>query len=417
MKHVFTGLICLLCCSLTSASIYGQSQDKLGNPAQDGRQIRQSWIALMDKIARPVFENLAAGQLKAKMPIAISPVSDNPKGRIPVQYLEAFGRALSGIAPWLQLEGGSKAEIKLRDQYRKWALKGIANATDSTQADYMVWKGGQPLVDASFFALGLIRCPWLWEHLDSTTKNNVVHCLLLTRATVPSYSNWVLFTGMIEAFFCKYDYPYDPVRIEYGIREFMEHWYVGDGMFSDGMHFHVDYYNSYVIQPYLHTIIDIISEKTGKYKNQKSELARIMARYSEIQERSIGADGSFPAFGRSIVYRSGAFQQLADMAFSETLSSKLTPAGVRGALNAVIQRTLTPPSTYDKNGWMVIGLDGDQPGLADVYNTQGSLYLCLDAFLPLGLSEDAAFWKDPYQPWTAKSIWSGKDHLGDHAVD
>ena len=36
--------------------------------------------------------------------------------------------------------------------------------------DYMEWhNGGQPLVDASFIALGLLRCPWVWEHLDEAT--------------------------------------------------------------------------------------------------------------------------------------------------------------------------------------------------------------------------------------------------------
>lgn len=41
------------------------------------------------------------------------------------------------------------------------------------------------LVDASFFALGLIRCPWLWEHLDDSTKQQVVIALKTTRNTVP----------------------------------------------------------------------------------------------------------------------------------------------------------------------------------------------------------------------------------------
>src|SRR6187399_3147002 len=36
-----------------------------------------------------------------------------------------------------------------------------------------------------------------------------------------------------------------------------------------------------------------------------------MLRHAEFQERIIGADGSFPPFGRSITYRTGAFQVLA----------------------------------------------------------------------------------------------------------
>ena len=385
-----------------------------GQPKDNGRS---EWIKIMDKIVRPVLYNLANDDLKKNMPVEISPISDNKNGRIRTQYLEALGRTLSGIGPWLELEGGPAEEVLLRNQYRDWAIKSIRNATDSTRKDYMIWEGGQPLVDASFFALGLIRSPWVWNHLDTATKRNVVNCLMLTRKTVPVYSNWILFSGMIEAFFCKYGYNYDAVRIEYGIKEFMSHWYVGDGMFSDGMNFHLDYYNSYVIQPYLKEIIGIINSKTGRYKNEKDQLLKINNRYTEIQERSINADGSFPAFGRSIIYRSGAFHHLANMVLYRQLPKNISPSQVREALSAVIKKTLTTPGTFDKNNWMVIGLSDKQPGLADVYNTQGSLYLCTEVFLPLGLKNDDPFWADPPKPWSSKVIWAGGDYLPDHALD
>ncbi len=60
---------------------------------------------------------------------------------------------------------------------------------------------------------------------------------------------------MIEAFFCKYGVEYDAMRIDYGIREFANHWYVGDGLYGDGAQYHWDYYNSYVIQPFLGNIL------------------------------------------------------------------------------------------------------------------------------------------------------------------
>lgn len=379
---------------------------------------RTAWVQMLDKVSRPVLYNLANDQLKEKMPKDISSVSDNPTERIADQYLEALGRTLSGLAPWLQSDGGTLAEIKLRTDYRNLAIKAIANATDSTRKDYMNWdKGGQPLVDAAFFALGLIRCPWLWKHLDDLTKRNVVSCLLKTRKIMPGYSNWILFSGMIEAFFCKYDYAYDAIRIEYGVREFMQHWYVGDGMFSDGMNFHLDYYNSYVIQPFLKEIIDIVNAKTGKYAREKQRLAVINDRYSQIQERSVNPDGSFPAYGRSIVYRCGAFHHLANMALCQQLPKTLTSGQVREALNAVMNRTLTNPRTFDKNGWLVIGLDGKQSAQANAYITQGSLYLCTEIFLPLGLAPDAPFWSEPAKPWSEKAIWSGEDYPNDHALD
>ncbi len=351
------------------------------------------------------------------MPVELAKNIDNAANRTAVSYLEAFGRTLSGIAPWLNSEGGSKEEINLRNQYRQWSLKGIANAVNPSAKDYLKWNGGQPLVDASFFALGLVRCPWLWQNLDTTVKQQVIAVFKTTRNTVPVYSNWVLFTGMIEAFFCKYGLDYDPVRIEFAIRGFANHWYVGDGLFSDGMNFHMDYYNSIVIHPYLATIVATINAKNKAYQWYAPNLDKINKRYAEIQERNINADGSYPVVGRSIVYRGGSFHHLADIALRKQLPPSLKPSQVRSALTAVIKKTMNAGGTYNQDGFLSIGLYGAQQDLADFYITTGSLYICANIFLPLGLPETDEFWSSPAEPWTAVKVWSGQNVAADHAVD
>ncbi len=382
-------------------------------PATD----RAIWLQYLDKVCRPVLTNLAADQLKEKMPVELSAKIDDAAGRKAVSYLEAFGRTLSGIAPWLNLEGGSKEEVALRTQYRTWMLQAIANAVNPAANDYMQWKGGQPLVDASFLAFGLVRCPWLWQHLDTIVKRQVIDAFTGTRGTVPAYSNWILFSGMIEAFFCKYHLPYDPVRIEFAVREFADHWYVGDGMFSDGMQFHQDYYNSIVIHPYLATIVAIVNADNKRYDWYTSRLLTINQRYAELLERNINTDGTYPVIGRSIAYRCGVFHHLADLSLRRQLPISLSPAQVRSALTAVLQKTLGAPGTFNRQGWLSIGLYGAQPDLGEFYITTGSLYLCADIFLPLGLPADDAFWSAPAAPWTAVKVWSGQNTPADHAVD
>jgi hypothetical protein len=383
--------------------------------AQTQETTRNEWLSYIDKVARPVLSNLAADKLKAEMPVSLSETIDNPEQRKQTAYLEAFARTLCGISPWLNSEGGSPKEMALRNQYREWALKSIANAVNPDSHDYLLWSGYQPLVDASFFALALNRCPWLWKNMSEGVRKNVVAALAASRSTVPVYSNWILFSGMIEAFFCQHNLPYDAVRIEYGIREFAQHWYIGDGMFSDGMHFVQDYYNSYVIQPFLANILDAVGTKDQSFNWFLPKLEKITARYAELQERSINADGSFPAYGRSIVYRGGAFHQLADMVLRHKLPGSLLPAQVRCALTAVIKKTLDAPDTFTKDGWLNIGLCGFQPALADFYITTGSLYLCTVIFLPLGLPADDPFWINPDAPWTAKKVWNGINVPADHS--
>jgi len=403
MKKLFAAVSCFL-------FLFASSQKKEND--------RKLWLTYLDKIAGPVLFNLSQDQLKEKMPVELSKKVDNKENRLQASYLEAFGRTLSGIAPWLELEGGDADEVKLRNKYRQWALKAIANAVNPSSKDYLKWTGGQPLVDASFFALALVRSPWLWNHLDTAAKQEVTDALRQSRSTIPVYSNWILFSAMIEAFFCKYGMDCDPVRIEYAVREFSQHWYIGDGTFSDGMQYHDDYYNSYVIQPFLSAIVSIVNEKNKTYVWFADKLDKITKRYAEIQERMINMDGTFPVTGRSISYRTGAFHHLADMALKKQLPSSLPAAQVRSALTAVIRKVFDAPNTFTKDGWLNIGLYGYQPGLADFYINTGSLYLCSEIFLPLGLPEADEFWSLPSMPWTAVKVWTGQNTVpADHALD
>jgi len=376
---------------------------------------RALWVSYLDKVSRPVLSALAEDKLHERMPVVLSIRIDNAVERRRVTYLEAFGRTLSGIGRWLDSEEGPAEEVQLRRQYREWALKAVANAVNPAAKDYMIWTGGQPLVDASFFALGLIRCPWLWQHLDAGVQKQVVTALLATRGTMPAYSNWLLFPAVIEAFFCKYGLEYDGMRIEFAVREFSQHWYLGDGTFADGPAMHQDYYNSYVIQPFLTAVLDVMG---SKYAAFAAKMGRIAQRYAELQERMIGMDGSYPVTGRSITYRCGAFHALADVAFRKQLPESLSAGQVRSALTAVIKRTLGAPGTFSSTGWLNIGLAGHQEKLADAYITLGSEYLCTEVFQPLGLGVKDEFWAAPSAPWTSVKVWGGGDSVNaDHALD
>ncbi len=377
---------------------------------------RKFWLSEMDKMVRPVIYSLAQDSLRIVMPQVTSQRADNKEQRIQVQYLEVLGRVLSGIAPWLQGEGGTPEEVALRDQYRLWVLKGLSNALDSTKKDYMRFDlGGQQLVDASFLATAFIRAPWLWEHMNPTDQERMITALKSTRRYKPVFSNWLLFSAMTEAFFSRYGYEWDPMRVDYALQQ-LEQWYVGDGMYKDGTTYAFDYYNSYVIHPYLATIAAVIGKKTNAYNGMITKIKQRNERYAIIQERLINADGTFPATGRSIIYRGAAFHHLADVAWRKALPEQLKPGQVRSALTAVIRKTLESPSTYEK-GWLTLGLYGSQPDLADVYNNQGSSYLCTSIFLPLGLPDSDPFWAEPAMKWSAQKIWSGEDFHNDHGVD
>lgn len=383
---------------------------------KDGLADRRFWLAQMDKMCRPMMRSLAHDSLRINMPTTVSAHIDNAEHRRKVQYVEVLGRVLSGIAPWLQGEGGSAEEVALRNQYREWAVQGIKNAVDSSAKDFMRFDiGGQQLVDASYIALAFHRAPWLWQNLEATTKNRMLESLRTTRQFKPVFSNWLLFSAMTEAFFAENGYWWDPMRVDYALQQ-IDQWYQGDGMYSDGTSYAFDYYNSYVIHPYLTAITEIIGKKSNAYKGMTEKIAKRNQRYAVIQERLINTDGTYPATGRSIIYRGAAFQHLADQALHMLLPKQLSPAGVRCALTAVIRKTLESPTTYTPEGWLTIGLYGSQPNLGDFYNNSGSPYIATNIFLPLGLPASDPFWATPPEQWTSQKIWSGGQEVkNDHS--
>ena len=376
---------------------------------------RHEWVHIMERLARPVLEALAQGTLRSTMPIELSTAAG--PARRDVAHLEAVGRLLAGMAPWLELGADATAEGTTRAHYAGLARRGLAHATDPASPDFLNFTNGrQPLVDAAFLAHALVRAPnALWNPLDAQTKRNLIAALVSTRSIEPGPNNWLLFSAMVEAALCSVGESWDRMRVDYAIRQH-EQWYKGDGVYGDGATLHMDYYNSYVIQPMLLDVLRTVSTKSNTWKTFEPAIVARARRYAAIQERLISPEGTFPPIGRSIAYRCGAFQLLGQMALRRELPAELRPAQVRGALSAVIARTLDAPGTFDAAGWLTIGLAGHQPTLGEGYITNASAYLCAVGMLPLGLPATDPFWTAPVESWTAKALWSGADGAPDHAL-
>jgi hypothetical protein len=296
--------------------------------------------------------------------------------------------------------------------------RGLDRGSDPQSRGFLNFSDGlQPIVDTAFLAQGLLRS-WesVWLPLPDRVKGNLIAGMKATRTRKPPFNNWLLFSAMIEAFLCKAGTDWDPMRVDFALRQH-EQWYAGDGMYGDGPRFHWDYYNSFVIQPMLYDIATSGGEVSEQCEFLRERMEKRLRRYAAVQERLIAPDGSFPPVGRSLAYRFGAFHALALAAWKSGLPEGLSPAGVRCALTSVIRRMVEAPGTFDEDGWLRIGFCGHQPSLGEGYISTGSLYLCLCGLLPLGLPPENPFWAAPDAAWTAKRIWNGEDAPCDHAMN
>ena len=380
---------------------------------------REYWCSLAYKMAQPVLENMAKGELQKNMQTEFSPSFDNRNRK--VVYMETFGRLMAGIAPWLTLPDDDTAEGLQRCQLREWALASYKNSVDPDSPDYLCWGvAGQNLVDAAYIAESFIRgYDALWVPLDDVTKQRYLTEFKKLRSIEPPYTNWFLFSSTIESFIAKAAglRAYDDYRVMTTIRK-VEEWYVGDGWYADGPVFAFDYYSSYVFHAmYLETLQNMIDARANTRLEYHKYYARALKRaqkYAIILERFISPEGTFPVIGRSTPYRMAAMQPLALLAWYQKLPSDLSNGQVRAALTKVMHRMFDEQQNYNEGGYLTIGFCGHQPETADWYTNNGSLYMTSLTFMPLGLPASHPFWTDAPQPWTQVKAWNGQPFPKDH---
>lgn len=401
--------------SVALSALSAISGPVLASPTAPPVNDREYWVQVLARISEPVLKTLSERKLKAEMPVEAP--HGNVADRRQFTHLEAMGRLLTGIAPWLESGPQSGSEGDLRSRYAEWSRMAIAAGTDPGSPDFMNFnQGQQPVVDTAFLALAILRAPTeLWKKLDKPTQRNVIAALQSSRAIQPPYNNWLLFSATVEAALSFMGVVWDPMRVDYVIRT-VNTWYKGDGAYGDGPPFHWDYYNSFVMQPMLLHVLDAVSKASPDWDSFKPVAMLRARRYAAIQERLISPEGTFPPVGRSLCYRFGAFHLLSEMVLRRQLPEGVSPEQVRSALTAVMRRIIEAPGMFDDQGWLTVGFYGHQPSIAESYISTGSCYLCAAVLLPLGLPATDPFWAGPATPWTSKKIWSGQPAAPDHAI-
>ena len=203
-----------------------------------------------DRIADPVLTNLAAGTLKRAMPVEQAAGAD----RRAVTHLEAFGRLLAGLAPWLELPADDTAEgATARALRRRWRGARIAQAVDPASPDVLNFTtrspaaGGRGVPRAGRPA----RAARARRRLDAGDADAPRRARSSRRArSRPASTTGCCSRRWSRRAWRRSARRWDRTRVDYALRQH-EQWYKGDGVYGDGPEFHWDYYNSFVIQPML----------------------------------------------------------------------------------------------------------------------------------------------------------------------
>ncbi len=386
--------------------------------------MRKKWLSLLLQIVNPVIYGFVNKNIKSIFPIHFSahlPKDDKRRNQTEIVFIELFCRTLLGISILFQNE-----EFIMKDHLQVLFQNTIfmINHTFSGYLDfYHSSIDHQLIVEMANCALSFIRSPYLWNSLQPLIKNNILNVMYYSITKFkPHMNNWLLFEALIEIFLYKnqkikvLNKPLLNVRV-------IESYYIGDSWYKDGTIFHMDFYNSYVILPFLITIYQELYllnyQNNGiLFKNLYQKTLLKIQRQSEFLERLIGSDGSFPIFGRSAVYRTAVFHTLVTTIYILGLPNTLSYGQVRAGLNAVIENMFQNEKIkiVDKHGFLTFGFSGFQPEMADEYSNSGSIYFALLIFMPLGLDENRIFWNSNEEDWSQKKLYNGNGINRDKSI-
>ncbi|MBF9232454.1 DUF2264 domain-containing protein [Microvirga alba] len=310
---------------------------------------------------------------------------------------EGFARPLWGLAP--AAAGGAT--------WIDWepVARGLAAGTDPEHPEYWgpVGDKDQRLVELAAIGLTLrLAGEHVWQPLSDKQKRNVADYLLAARPKEYADNNWKFFRLMVDLGLKVVGVPFDPEPSN-RFREEIDALYLGDGWYRDGSPRHVDHYIPFAFHFYgliLATLDD--DPRNERFRERARAFAADISRW-------YADDGAALVFGRSMTYRFATGGIWGAMAFA---SEEALPWGVIKGYYLRLLRWWTRRPIADRDGVLSIGYTYPNLLMSENYNSAGSPYWALKAFLPLALSADHPFWSAEELPCPTRSTPRALRHPG-----
>jgi hypothetical protein len=293
--------------------------------------------------------------------------------------LEGFARPLWGLTP-LAAGGADFAHWEL---YRQ----GLANGTDPDHPEYwgQVNSTDQRMVELAAVGFTMRMVPHLvWEPLPQKAKDNLAAYLKHARQFDYADNNWKFFRILVDLGLEECGVEFDRSLTEKYLEE-LDGFYLGEGWYRDGNVRRIDHYIPFAMHFY-----GLIYAKLARGDEKRVAAYKERAKlFAQDIQHWFDEDGGTLAFGRSLTYRFACGGFWGALAFADV---EALPWGkVRGHFMRHLRWWADKPIAHG-NGVLSIGFAYPQLFMSESYNSAGSPYWALKAFLPLALPADHPFW-------------------------
>jgi len=204
--------------------------------------------------------------------------------------------------------------------------------------------------------------------------------------------NWILFSAVTQAVRLRLGFPVSEAELD-GNLDYMAEFYRGDGWYVDGLADEYELYNAWMFNwHYLHWAA-IDGDRRPAYRRRVYDHSRsFVAGFLHF----FGANGSYPAWGRSIVYR---FAAVAALQTSHAAGiAPAAPGLLRRASSGCLRYFVERGMFDEQDDHLVQGYHGDFPPANEPYISPGSVYWCAHGLFALSFAADDPFWTAPEAP-------------------
>lgn len=298
--------------------------------------------------------------------------------------LEGLARPLWGLAPLLA--GGSSFEAS------QLYVEGLANGANPAHADY--WGPtsyrDQRIVESAAIGFALALAPEVfWDGLPGKGRDHLGQWLANSLKETPAPNNWHFFHVLVSLGLDRVGVQYDRSIIDADL-DFLETCRLKEGWFRDGQRRRAEHYIPFAMH-YYGLIYAALGGGHGPANDARRDrfLEDAMA-FTPSIKHWFASDGAALPYGRSLTYRFAHAGIWGALAFADV--EALPWAETRGYWARNLRYWSQQPMA-DRDGIMPVGYAYPNLLMSEAYNSPGSPYWAMKAFLPLALSDDHPFWK------------------------
>ncbi len=319
-----------------------------------------------------------------------------------VDALESFARMASAWGAWLR-NPANPATVTFAGRELNIEMLLRQALLDGTNPDqpHTYWGDIQPLGHNLFAAAVMAGTIWLsaergFNRLTEAERAQVMAWLAQVDDKGTYYDNWILFSAMAQMVRLKLGQPVSEADLDFRLAE-ISSFYKGDGWYVDGDGQEYELYNAWMFGWHFFLWAWIDGDRRPELRDLVLERGRA---FIHGFQHFFGANGAYPAWGRSIVYR---FAALAAFEVGHWLKIAPDDPGMLRRLTSGCIRYFCDHEMFDpETHYLRQGFHGDFPPAGEAYISPGSPYWACHGLFALTFDRDDPFWTAVEKPLPAE---------------